>query len=98
MRPLPWHSRVLELRKEIKLAMREGARVNYSWTTDRGVVNYDTHGDPIDAPREFYHGYGKATGVASDEGVQSCARCSQRVEAFGRSGLNGQLAAKTPGL
>lgn len=59
--------------KEIKLAMREGARVNYSWTTDRGVVNYDAHGDPIDAPREFYHGYGKATGVTSDEGVLEAA-------------------------
>lgn len=59
--------------KEIKLAMREGARVNYSWTTDGGVVNYDAHGDPIGAPREFYHGYGKATGVASDEGVLEAA-------------------------
>jgi hypothetical protein len=36
-------------------------------------VNYDTHGDPIGAPREFYHGYGKATGVASDEGVLEAA-------------------------
>jgi hypothetical protein len=52
--------------KEIKLAMRKGSRVTYSWSTDRGVVNYDTHAD---APGIRYHGYGKATGKPSDEGV-----------------------------
>ena len=55
--------------KEIKLAMREGARVEYSWATQTGIVNYDTHGDPVDAPRDFYHGYGRGQGVPSDEGV-----------------------------
>lgn len=52
--------------KEIKLAMRKGARVTYSWSTDRGVVNYDTHAD---APGIRYHGYAKGTGNQSDEGV-----------------------------
>lgn len=52
--------------KEIKLVMRKDARVNYSWTTDRGVVNYDTHAD---APGIRYHGYGKGSGKRSDEGV-----------------------------
>lgn len=55
--------------REIKLTMKKGASVNYSWSTDRGVVNYDTHGDPPNPPRGFYHGYGKASGKASDEGV-----------------------------
>lgn len=55
--------------REIKLAMRKGARVNFSWSTDRGVVNYDTHGDPPNPPRGFYHGYGKGQGKPSDEGV-----------------------------
>lgn len=52
--------------KEVKLVMDEGGRATYAWATDRGVVNYDTHGD---APGIDYHGYGKATGVPSDEGV-----------------------------
>lgn len=70
--------------------MREGASVNCSWTTDRGAVNYDTHGDPIDAPRDFYHGYGKATGVASDEGMlearlMACTAGSGAIEAARQS-------------
>lgn len=52
--------------KEIKLVMRRGGRVNYSWATDRGVVNYDTHAD---APGIKYHGYAKGSGKGSDEGV-----------------------------
>ena len=53
--------------REIKLVMREGARVQYSWSTDRGVVNYDTHADSV-TPRRDYHGYAKGVGVASDAG------------------------------
>ena len=52
--------------KEVKLVMVEGGRAIYSWETDRGVVNYDTHAD---APGIDYYGYGKGTSVASDEGV-----------------------------
>lgn len=52
--------------KEIKLAMRKDARVTFSWATDRGVVNFDTHAD---APGIRYHGYAKGTGRPSDEGV-----------------------------
>lgn len=55
--------------KELKLAMREGARVNYRWETDRGVVNYDTHADREAAPAIKYHGYGKGVGKQSEEGV-----------------------------
>ncbi len=54
--------------REIKLSMREGARVTYSWSTDNGVVNYDKHADSTSPPREYY-GYQKGTGVASDQGV-----------------------------
>ena len=42
---------------EVKLEMKEGAKVNYLWTANGSVVNYDTHGDPYNAPRDFYHGY-----------------------------------------
>jgi hypothetical protein len=52
--------------REIKLEMREGARVEYTWVVDGGVVNYDTHGD---RPGLSYHGYAKGTARASDEGV-----------------------------
>ncbi len=53
--------------REVKLSMREGARVAYSWSTDRGVVNYDQHADSRE-PRRDYHPYRKGLGVESDEG------------------------------
>jgi hypothetical protein len=52
--------------REIKMEMREGASVQYAWTVEGGVVNYDTHGD---RPGLSYHGYAKGTAQASDEGV-----------------------------
>ncbi len=52
--------------KEVKLTMRKDARVTFSWSTDRGAVNYDTHAD---ATGIKYHGYSKGTGKKSDEGV-----------------------------
>lgn len=51
--------------REIKLAMREGARVSFEWTVDGGVVNYDTHADRPGTP---YHGYEKGQGRASQTG------------------------------
>jgi hypothetical protein len=52
--------------KEIKLAMRQGARVNFEWTVTGGVVNFDTHADRPGTP---YHGYEKGQRQASDDGV-----------------------------
>lgn len=52
--------------REIKLVMREGARVDYEWTVEGGVVNSDTHAD---RPGTRYHGYAKGKGQASDKGV-----------------------------
>jgi hypothetical protein len=43
---------------EIKLTMREGDRAEFTWSTDGGAVNYDTHGDGRGIS---YHGYGKGT-------------------------------------
>jgi hypothetical protein len=51
--------------KEIKLVMNKEARVQFSWWTNRGVVNYDTHAD---APTIKYHGYTKGTGAKADSG------------------------------
>ncbi|GGK62814.1 transmembrane anchor protein [Amphritea balenae] len=54
---------------EIKLEMIKGAKVNYSWSANGGKVNYDTHGDPFNAPKGFYHGYGKGRFQPEDNGV-----------------------------
>lgn len=53
--------------REIKLDMRRGERVNFSWATDRGVVNYDMHADSV-VPKRDYFGYRKGKGVPSDRG------------------------------
>lgn len=58
---------------EIKLEMLKGTQVTYSWTANGGQVNYDTHGDPYNAPRDFYHGYGKGRFVPQDQGVLEAA-------------------------
>lgn len=55
--------------REIKLAMRQGARVDYSWSTDGGVVNHSTHGDTLNAPPGVYHEYRRGTGVRADSGA-----------------------------
>jgi hypothetical protein len=58
---------------EVKLDMRKGAKVTYRWTTRGGGVNFDTHGDPLNAPKDFYHGYGKGKQTERDEGVLEAA-------------------------
>ena len=54
---------------EIKLTMVQGAKAQYSWVVEGGVVNFDTHGD---APGKSIS-YEKGRGVASDEGVLEAA-------------------------
>jgi hypothetical protein len=58
---------------EVKLEMKQGTKVNFHWTANGGVVNYDTHGDPYGAPRDFYHGYGKGRSTPEDSGVLEAA-------------------------
>lgn len=58
---------------EVKLEMLKGAKVNYFWTANGGQVNYDTHGDPYNAPRDFYHGYGKGRFTPEERGVLEAA-------------------------
>ena len=43
---------------EIKLVMEDGARVDFTWTSSGGAVNFDTHADRPGTP---YHGYGKGS-------------------------------------
>ena len=55
---------------EVKMEMRKGARVEYRWATQSGVLNYDTHGDSKDID---YHGYGKGKASKGDSGVLEAA-------------------------
>jgi hypothetical protein len=43
---------------EIKLVMEDGARVQFTWASSGGAVNFDTHADRPGTP---YHGYGKGS-------------------------------------
>ena len=54
---------------EIKLRMVKGAKAQFSWMVQGGVVNYDTHGDG--GGRSI--SYEKGRGVPSDEGVLEAA-------------------------
>lgn len=53
---------------EIKLEMRNKAMVNYEWTTNGVPVNHDTHGEPYNAPKGFYHSYSKGKQIKGDKG------------------------------
>jgi hypothetical protein len=54
---------------EVKLRMRRGAQARYAWSVNAGNVNFDTHGEPPNAPRGFYHGYGTGRAATRDEGT-----------------------------
>ena len=58
---------------EVKLDMRKGAKVTYEWTVRGGTVNVDAHGDPLNPPAGFYHGYGKGRQMSRDAGVLQAA-------------------------
>ncbi len=58
---------------EVKLAMEKGAKVTYSWQTDGSPVNFDTHGDPLNGPKDAYHGYSKGRQVVTDTGEFTAA-------------------------
>src|SRR5690606_32279294 len=75
--PAAQHTMTVKLKPgqgaEIKVTMRKDASLRYDWTTEGGPVNYDTHGDPANAPKNFYHGYGKGRNTASDSGTLQAA-------------------------
>ncbi|WDM39576.1 transmembrane anchor protein [Acinetobacter nosocomialis] len=58
---------------EVKLTMPQSASVNFDWKAVGGGLNYDTHGDPVNAPKEFYHGYGKGKNETTQQGVLKAA-------------------------
>ncbi len=53
---------------EVKLTMPQSASVNFDWKAVGGGLNYDTHGDPVNAPKGFYHGYGKGKNETTQQG------------------------------
>ncbi|MBS7661330.1 transmembrane anchor protein [Pseudomonas lalucatii] len=53
---------------EIKLEMLNTATVSYEWTTNGVPVNHDTHGEPYNGPKGYYHSYSKAKQVKGDKG------------------------------
>lgn len=58
---------------EVKLRMTKGAKVAYSWRADGGLVNHDTHGDPLNGPKNAYYGYSKEKQVGNDAGELTAA-------------------------
>jgi hypothetical protein len=51
---------------EVKLAMSQGNKVQYAWSTDSGKANFDVHADSQELGID-YHQYGKGS-EQSDEG------------------------------
>ncbi|MEK5762401.1 transmembrane anchor protein, partial [Acinetobacter junii] len=58
---------------EVKLAMPKDASVSFDWKSSGGGLNYDTHGDPVNAPKDFYHGYGKGKNETEQSGTLTAA-------------------------
>ncbi len=52
---------------EIKLEMKKGFTVEYSWAVTDGTVAHDTHGDPY-VNADIYISYSKADSIKSDSG------------------------------
>ncbi|PGH56850.1 transmembrane anchor protein [Azospirillum palustre] len=57
---------------EVKAVMTKDATLTYSWKSEGGPVNHDTHGEPTANPNAT-HSYKKGRGVAGDDGVLKAA-------------------------
>jgi hypothetical protein len=53
---------------EIKLEVLKNRTVSYEWTAVGGPVNYDTHGEPYNGEKGYFHSYNKGKQVKSDKG------------------------------
>jgi hypothetical protein len=53
---------------EIKLEVLKNKTVSYEWTAVGGPVNYDTHGEPYNGEKGYFHSYNKGKQVKSDKG------------------------------
>jgi hypothetical protein len=54
---------------EVKLEMRGGDRVRYSWSTDGGGVNFNAHADPRDPAQGRPHQYGAGQDTSQESGT-----------------------------
>jgi hypothetical protein len=54
---------------EVKAAMRQGARLVFSWTTSGGGVDVDMHGEVAGAADDAYTSYWKGEGQTSGHGA-----------------------------
>lgn len=54
--------------REVKLIMRSGATTDFRWSTDRGTVGYEIHGDRVGGASE-YISYEAASGAWSGQGA-----------------------------
>lgn len=54
--------------KEIKLEVLKGKTVSYEWTAVGGPVNYETHGEPYNGEKGYFHSYGKDRQVKDNKG------------------------------
>ena len=53
---------------EIKLEVLKGKTVSYEWTATGGLVNYDTHGEPYNGEKGYFHSYNKGKQVEGHKG------------------------------
>ncbi|WP_309674052.1 transmembrane anchor protein [Pseudomonas sp.] len=53
---------------EIKLEVLKNKTVSYEWTAVGGPVNYDTHGEPYNGEKGYFHSYNKGKQVKNDKG------------------------------
>ena len=53
---------------EIKLEMLKGKTVSYEWTATGGLVNYDTHGEPYNGEKGYFHSYNKGKQIEGHKG------------------------------
>lgn len=58
---------------EVKMEMKKGAEASFEWTSEGGLVNFDVHGEPFNAPPNSSHGYKKGRQVKGDQGVLEAA-------------------------
>jgi len=58
---------------EVKLEMKESSSVRFEWSANGGKLNFDTHGDPYNPPKGYYHGYGKGRFQPGDKGILTAA-------------------------
>jgi hypothetical protein len=77
--------------------MQKDASVSYEWSTVSGPVNYDTYGNPPDAPKGFYCGYGKEEHVRRVGTLQAAFDGKHGWYWRNRSGAAVSITLKTSG-